>query len=90
MPRARTAIQAAIAAGFGREEARPREIDKGLLELEKNGRKLTRAQYLNAASRFLGLSVKEALLLPVGLALDMVEVEIGRRRPGMDEKKAGA
>ena len=24
------------------------------------------------------------------LALDMVEVEIGRRRPGMDEKKAGA
>lgn len=35
VPRARTAIQAAIAAGFGREEVRPREIDKGLLELEK-------------------------------------------------------
>lgn len=33
--RARTAIHAAIAAGFGREEEKPHEIDKGLLELEK-------------------------------------------------------
>ncbi len=36
---------------------------------------------MNAASQFLGLSVKEALLLPVGLVLDMVEVEINRHRP---------
>ncbi len=33
--RARMAIQAAIAAGFGQEKEKPREIDKGLLELEK-------------------------------------------------------
>lgn len=42
------------------------------------------------ASKFLGLSVKEALLLPVGLVLDMVEVEIRRRNPEMDKKRAGA
>lgn len=35
------------------------------------------------ASKFLGLSAKEALLLPVGLVLDMVEVEIRRRSPEM-------
>lgn len=36
VPRARTAIQTAIAAGFGREEVgQPKEIDVGLLELEK-------------------------------------------------------
>ncbi|MEY8315979.1 hypothetical protein AALB19_01530 [Oscillospiraceae bacterium 50-58] len=40
---------------------------------------------MNAASKFLGLSVKEALLLPVGLVLDMVEVEIGRRGLKKDE-----
>ena len=85
--RARLAIQAAIAAGFGREEEKPREIDKGLLELErKNGRRLTRAQYLNMATQFLGLSVKEALLLPVGLVLDMMELEIGRKNPKEKEK----
>lgn len=38
------------------------------------------------ASKFLGLSVKEALLLPVGLVLDMVEVEIDRRRPEAEKK----
>lgn len=35
VPRARLAIHAAVAAGFGREEAERREVDKGLLELEK-------------------------------------------------------
>lgn len=36
VPRARAVIQAAIAAGFFREEdGGPKEIDKGLLELEK-------------------------------------------------------
>ena len=35
VPLARAAIHAAIAAGFDREEGKPREIDKGLLELEK-------------------------------------------------------
>lgn len=36
VPRARTAIQTAIAAGFGREESeKPKEIDLGLLEIEK-------------------------------------------------------
>lgn len=36
VPRARTAIQEAIAAGFAREEAeKPKEIDVGLLEIEK-------------------------------------------------------
>lgn len=36
VPRARMALQAAIAAGFAREECeQPKEIDKGLLELEK-------------------------------------------------------
>lgn len=33
------------------------------------------------ASKFLGLSVKEALLLPPGLVMDMVELEIDRRKP---------
>ena len=80
--RARAALYSAIASGFGRETEQPREVDKGLLQLEKkNGRRLTRSQYLNAASQFLGLSVKEALLLPVELVLDMVEVEINRHRP---------
>lgn len=36
VPRARAAIQAAIAAGFTRDEDEgPKEVDKGLLELEK-------------------------------------------------------
>ena len=39
------------------------------------------------ASKFLGLSAKEALLLPVGLVLDMVEVEIRRRSPERDPIK---
>lgn len=35
VPRAKTAIQDAILAGFSREEAEKREVDVGLLELEK-------------------------------------------------------
>ncbi|MEY8315980.1 hypothetical protein AALB19_01535 [Oscillospiraceae bacterium 50-58] len=35
VPRARRAIHAAVASGFGREEEQPHEVDKGLLELEK-------------------------------------------------------
>ena len=33
--RARAALYSAIASGFGREVEQPREVDKGLLELEK-------------------------------------------------------
>lgn len=33
--RARAALYSAIASGFGREAEQPREVDKGLLELEK-------------------------------------------------------
>lgn len=40
---------------------------------------LTRAKYLNAAAQFLGLNVFEAMILPVGLILDMEELEIQRR-----------
>lgn len=40
---------------------------------------MTRAQYLNAAAQFLGLSVFEAMILPVGLVMDMEELEIQRR-----------
>lgn len=84
VPRARVAIQAAIAAGFEREHSpeEPERVDKSLAMYEKkNGQRFTCAQYLNMASKFLSLSVKEALLLPVGLVLDMVELEIDRRRP---------
>ena len=35
VPRAKAAIQDAILAGFSREEAEKREVDVGLLELEK-------------------------------------------------------
>lgn len=40
---------------------------------------MTRAKYLNAAAQFLGLSVFEAMILPVGLVMDMEELEIQRR-----------
>ena len=35
--------------------------------------------YLNAGCQFLGLSLREALLLPVGLLWDLVELEFRRR-----------
>lgn len=40
---------------------------------------MTRAQYLNAAAQFLGMPVFDAMLLPVGLVMDMEELEIKRR-----------
>lgn len=87
-PKAKAAVQRALYAGFFREETEPpKEIDKGLQELEKkNGRKLTRAQYLNAATQFLGMPVFDAMILPVGLVLDMEELEIQRRGLRKEEK----
>lgn len=40
---------------------------------------MTRARYLNAAMQFLGLDLREALLLPVGTVFDLLELEIRRR-----------
>lgn len=40
--------------------------------------------YLNAAAQFLGLSIREAQLQPVGLILDMTTLE--QRRRGLSEK----
>lgn len=48
---------------------------------------MTRGQYLNATSQFLGLSIREALLMPVGQVWDLVWLEIRRRNP---KKKKGA
>lgn len=49
---------------------------------------MTRAQYLNAAVQFLGLSTFEAMILPVGLILDMEYLEIRRR--GLDQREEAA
>lgn len=38
------------------------------------------------AARFLGLGLREALLLPVGMVFDLMELEI-RRRGGRKERK---
>lgn len=40
--------------------------------------------YLNAAAQFLRLSVREALILPVGLVMDMMRLESKRR--GLDKE----
>lgn len=42
---------------------------------------MTRSQYLNATSQFLRLSIREAMLLPVGQAMDLVGLEVDRRNP---------
>ena len=55
---------------------------------KKNGTRLTRAKYLNMAAQFLGLSPFEAMLLPVGLVMDMEDLELRRR--GLRKEKAGA
>lgn len=44
---------------------------------------------MNAAGQFLGLSFREALLLPVGLVLDMEELEIRRRGLRKEDRKHG-
>lgn len=81
IPRARSAIRAAVSFGFQRKvEAPPGTVDLFQAEWEKkNGRTFSRAHYLNAAAQFLGLSVFEAMILPMGLILDMEELEIQRR-----------
>lgn len=56
---------------------------------KKNGRRLTRAQYLNSAAQFLGLSAFEAMILPVGLVMDMEELEIQRRGLREERKSNG-
>lgn len=76
---ARKAVVEALAAGFAQEETeKPGTVDKGLLALQKNGGEIKRGAYLDAAAGFLGLGLREALLLPVGLVLDLVELKIRR------------
>ena len=79
---ARGAIKEAVAAGFRMEveKAEPEEIDLGLMELEaKEGKALTRAQFLQATTQLLHLGVKEGLLMTVGEVLDLLELEKQRR-----------
>ena len=45
---------------------------------KKNGGGIKRGAYLDAAAGFLGLGLREALLLPVGLVLDLAELKIRR------------
>ena len=40
---------------------------------------MTRARYIQEATQFLGLSVREAMLLPPGLVSDLKDLEITRR-----------
>ena len=76
---ARKAVVEALTAGFAQEETeKPGTVDKGLLALQKNGGEIKRGAYLDAAAGFLGLGLREALLLPVGLVLDLVELKIRR------------
>lgn len=76
---ARKAVVEALTAGFAQEETeKPGTVDKGLLALQKNGGGIKRGAYLDAAAGFLGLGLREALLLPVGLVLDLVELKIRR------------
>lgn len=87
IPSAKAAVRAAIMAGFSREEDHSKPKDSFTLEYErKNQKQITKAQYLNIAAQFLGVSVKEALLLPVGLVLDMEDLEIDRRGLRKDEE----
>ena len=62
----RTAIMAAITEGYKRSTAQ-----------EKNKPALMQAQYLYLA-KAAGLSVKEAMMLRVGLVFDMIELKIPR------------
>lgn len=76
----RTAIMAAITEGYKRSTAQENgDIDLGLLELNKKKNKpaLMQAQYLYLA-KAAGLSVKEAMMLRVGLVFDMIELKIPR------------
>ena len=45
---------------------------------KKNGSGLKRGAYLHMAVRFLGLGLREALLLPVGLVFDLMDLESRR------------
>ena len=82
---ARGAIKEAVAEGFHMEVERtePEEIDLGLLEIAQAEGKgaLTKAQYLQAATQLLNLSVKEGLLMTLGEMLDLLELEKQRRQP---------
>lgn len=40
---------------------------------------MTLAKYLQASTQFLGLSVAEALMLPPGVVMDLIDLERGRR-----------
>lgn len=83
---AKKAVMEALLAGFAREEAeKPGMVDKGLLALQKNGSGLKRGAYLHMAVRFLGLGLREALLLPVGLVFDLMDLE-SRRISGKTKK----
>lgn len=88
VPAARGAVIDALLAGFRREEGeKPRTVDKGLLALQKkNGSGLRRGEYLHIAVRFLGLELRAALLLPVGLVFDMLDLE-SRRWSSKKERK---
>lgn len=82
--RSRAAIRAAFSRGFDREieSEEDEEIDLGLLELQKkNGTRLKRAQYLEWTTQILHLSVKESMLLTIGQACDLIELEVQRRTP---------
>lgn len=40
---------------------------------------MKRGEYIQLAVRFLGLGLREALLLPVGMIFDLMDLEIRRR-----------
>ncbi len=81
-------VMRALISGLHQDYAeKPKMMDKGLQSLqEKTGNGLTRGKYLQITTQILGLDVREALLLPVGLVFDMLELERQRR----DNGKKGA
>ena len=81
VPAAKMTVAAAIGLGFGREIAEEeRRVDLGLQELEKkNGSRPTRARYHQVVSQFLGLSLREGMLLTPGQIFDLQALEIRRR-----------
>lgn len=66
----------------GRRDSSPRRWTRGCCPCKKNGSGIKRGAYLDAAAGFLGLGLREALLLPVGLVFDLMDLKVERMGGG--------
>lgn len=74
LPEIKAAVIAAMNEGFAREADEGYDPWLAELESQKKKQNVTKAEYIRLLTQGLGLSVREGMMLPPGLILDILEL----------------